>query len=185
VRPFCRYCPCSLKNPDIVHGDIKPENVLVFKENPGRFTARVIDFGYSTRYTNSNQQLALPRSESWNAPENDGLRREWTLHQARKADLFCVGRLCLWLLFEACFSDTEPPRQTSPVTDIGREEKGTMEEAKGDLRTYARQLLRSNNVFEYDKATVLKDFFDSSLSKDPEEREMSLERLLSNLDPQW
>ena len=43
------YLPTgSLTRVDIIHGDIKPQNVLVFKDSVGKTTVRVTDFGYST-----------------------------------------------------------------------------------------------------------------------------------------
>ena len=34
-----------------MHGDIKPENVLIFRDTNGLFVAKVTDFGYSTIVT--------------------------------------------------------------------------------------------------------------------------------------
>ncbi|KAJ3486615.1 hypothetical protein NLG97_g6579 [Lecanicillium saksenae] len=79
---------------DIMHGDLKPENVLIFKDSSGRYIARVIDFGFSARYADKDQLLSLPRSRPWNAPENEG-QVLWTPKQAVKADLFCFGMLCI------------------------------------------------------------------------------------------
>jgi serine/threonine protein kinase len=169
-----------------VHGDIKPENVLVFKEKSGRYSARVIDFGYSTRYINDKQQLALPISEPWNAPENNGRQRWWTPSQAVNADLFCFGMLCLWLLFENGFSGTTPLHRGPKVADIEfpRPTEDNLRRKKGKLPTYARQCLVLEITMEHDKKTALEEFFDSSLNQDPQERELSLSRLLKKLDPQ-
>ncbi|KAF6515568.1 hypothetical protein HZS61_004309 [Fusarium oxysporum f. sp. conglutinans] len=84
----------------IVHGDIKPENVLVFRDKSGKYRARLIDFGYSSRYAHDAQQLELPRSRPWNAPENEGHMPMWTPAEAVKSDLFCLGMVYFWLLFE-------------------------------------------------------------------------------------
>jgi serine/threonine protein kinase len=88
---------------DIVHGDIKPDNVLVFTEESGQYKARVTDFGYSSRFTNDEDRLKLPITVPWNAPEVDRLNREWTPSQAKQADLFSFGMLCVWLVFETYF----------------------------------------------------------------------------------
>lgn len=169
-----------------MHGDIKPENVLVFRDKSGRYSARVIDFGYSTRYIHLYQQLMLPISEPWNAPENAGRPRGWTFSQAVKADLFSFGILCLWLLFEPCLLGTSPLPQGLKVVDIGfsGSAEDTLRRMKGGLRVYAQQLLASEIALEHDKKMALGEFFESSLSQDPEEREWSLSRFLTRLDPQ-
>jgi hypothetical protein len=146
-----------------------------------------MDFGYSTRYIQHEQKLTLSRSEPWNAPENDGRLRGWTFSQALKADLFSFGMLCLWLLFEIRFPRTTPQLQSLEVEDCGspRPLEDIFPKVKSELRTFSQQLLASEIALEHDKNTALSEFFNLSLSQDPEEREMSLSRFLGKLDPQW
>ena len=54
---------------DIIHGDIKPENTLIFDDGLGGYTAKVADFGYSTQYTMPQDLIFMPRSWPWAAPE--------------------------------------------------------------------------------------------------------------------
>lgn len=173
----------------IVHGDIKPENVLVFKENPGKYCAKVIDFGYAARYTDGTGRLTLSGTELWNAPEHGSRARQWTLSQAIKADLFSFGMLCFWLLFEPSLSGTAPLPQDFQVADVdgSRLAEDRLRRAKVELRAYAQKLLTSVTTLEnleQDKKIVLGEFFDSRLSQNPEEREMSLLTLLEKLDSQ-
>ncbi|KAK3356289.1 serine/threonine protein kinase japonica group [Lasiosphaeria hispida] len=174
----------------IVHGDIKPKNVLVFKEISGEYRAKVIDFGYSTKYILHDQRLRLPRSEPWHAPEildcNNRHGWEWTPPEATKTDLFSFGMLCLWLLFEPSLSATTPPPQGVDVVDVGSltlAEK-RLRTKKGELQTYAQQLLASDTTLELDTKMALKEFFNSSLSQNANDRALSLSILLRRLDPQ-
>jgi serine/threonine protein kinase len=45
-----------------VHGDIKPHNVLIFKDaESSEHSAKLIDFGSSTRYANDDHRIMLVR----------------------------------------------------------------------------------------------------------------------------
>ncbi|XWX01596.1 hypothetical protein V2A60_009624 [Cordyceps javanica] len=164
----------------IIHGDLKPENVLVFKDDSGRYSARVIDFGFSTRYADEDQLLTLPRSEPWNAPENNGHVDSWTPRRAVKADLYCFGVLCFWLLFEPLLCRTTASSQT---------EKGStyaLRSMRRDLLRHAQDLLKSETAFKVNMRTGISEFFTSSLSQDPEKRAIDcIQRFLSILDPEW
>ncbi|KAL2016024.1 hypothetical protein VTK56DRAFT_4354 [Thermocarpiscus australiensis] len=166
----------------IVHGDIKPDNVLVFKEKSGEYHAKVIDFGYSARYIDDNHRLTLTGTELWNAPEHGSYASSWTLLQAVNADLFSLGMLFLWLLFEPRLSGTAPLPEGSEVADTGLA-RDTLYRKKRQLQTYTRLLLVSETAFEEDESIALGEFFSLSLSKVPEQRKMSLLELLRKLDP--
>ncbi|EJP60700.1 serine/threonine protein kinase Japonica Group [Beauveria bassiana ARSEF 2860] len=164
----------------IVHGNLKPENVLVFQDNARRYSARVIDFGYSTKYADEDQPLILPISEPWNAPENNGRVHQWTPRRAVKADLFCFGVLCVWLMFEPRLCGTAALSQSVEGSTA------TLRWMKGKLLIYAQQLSKSETALGTNMMTTISEFFGSSLSQDPEKREINcIERFLFKLDPQW
>lgn len=87
----------SLSNLGILHGDLKPENVLMFSEN-STFVAKVADFGYSTRFCGEDDLVKIPESFPWTAPEWH--HREFAVSKAKKMDIYSFGALCLWILFE-------------------------------------------------------------------------------------
>jgi serine/threonine protein kinase len=156
---------------DIVHGDIKPENVLIFKEKSGMYGAKVIDFGYSTRYMNEDQRLKLAISTPWNAPENIDTSLKWNFDDAKNTDIFSFGMVCLWLLFEPYFSESAPTERSGY----------SLRRAKEEPRTCAHQLLASETALKESAKNALAEFFDSSLCHDPKEREMCLPRLVKSL----
>lgn len=82
---------------EIIHGDIKPENVLIFKNRYGDCVAQVTDFGYSTLCAGQGL-IDMPYSKGWTAPEW-GQRGGFEFSDAKKMDAFSFGVLCLWFLF--------------------------------------------------------------------------------------
>ncbi len=110
-------------NLDLIHGDLKPKNILVFKDESGQPLAKLADFGYSLQET--EVAIKLPISSGWHAPEVTDLHPEMTLQQAQKADIFALGLIALWLLqhIECSSDDTDVLMQdsetaTSRDTDI-------------------------------------------------------------------
>jgi len=156
-----------------VHGDIKPDNSLIFKEESGKYRAKVIDFGYSARYTDKEHQLELRGTLQWNAPEHDDHHALlWTLQQATKADLFSLGMLYLWLLFEPDLSGLVSFLQDFKGVFLKSSSsvENPLSKKKSELQLYACQLLAQTSLEESEK-TLLGNFFESSLSLSPEERQ--------------
>lgn len=83
---------------DIIHGDIKPQNVLVFKDLD-TFVSKITDFGYSRHYTSPTEGYSLPRSKPWEAPEVDGSDKEFSLEQAKIMDIHSYALFCAWVLY--------------------------------------------------------------------------------------
>jgi serine/threonine protein kinase len=80
---------------DIIHGDIKPINILVFKNQNDGYTAKVADLGYATLATN-NDLVQVATSEPWTDPNYRGERLD--LSTAKKLDSYSFGLVCVWLL---------------------------------------------------------------------------------------
>jgi serine/threonine protein kinase len=84
-----------LNRQEIIHGDLKPANVLVFKASDGTYIPKVIDFGYSPA-TSGKTEVKLPRSGHWTHP---GYHTWYTIDKAKEMDAYSFGMVCLWLLF--------------------------------------------------------------------------------------
>ncbi|KAI1750907.1 hypothetical protein F4782DRAFT_507179 [Xylaria castorea] len=78
----------------IVHGDIKPGNVLVFDDQ--KPTPKLADFGFAAFA--SSKHIRIVGTQIWRAPEITS-RLTHTLKQAKLADAFSFGLLCLWVVF--------------------------------------------------------------------------------------
>lgn len=81
---------------DIIHGDIKPSNVLMW-ERGGGYTAKVADFGFSTWFRHDNDRILMPISAPWTAPENQG--QAFSFSEAKRLDVYSFSMLCFWFLF--------------------------------------------------------------------------------------
>jgi serine/threonine protein kinase len=81
----------QLHSCSIVHGDIKPKNVLIFSHRERRYIAKLADFGFST--VDSESELVwLPGTFTWRAPEATRLVPK---EQAHRTDIYSLG-LVIW-----------------------------------------------------------------------------------------
>ncbi|KAA8895939.1 serine/threonine protein kinase japonica group [Sphaerosporella brunnea] len=144
-----------LHSGNIVHGDIKPQNILVFMDQDGLPIAKVTDFGYSCLGTTEEDYVQLPVTRGWNAPEclvNSRLK----LKDAKKADVYSFGLVCLHTLF----------RKTEFQTI--------------SILSEVRQLLLGTPGFSITQKASLWAFFQSTLS-DPDSRNTDFETLMTRL----
>jgi serine/threonine protein kinase len=82
----------------IIHGDIKPANVLVFDNaEQSAIEIKIADFGFSCFGAADEDDVQLSKTEPWEAPEWD--HRYWSVSEAKQMDVYSFGLLCLWLLF--------------------------------------------------------------------------------------
>ncbi|RBQ99950.1 hypothetical protein FVER53590_12516 [Fusarium verticillioides] len=95
-----------MQSSNVIHGDIKPQNILIFKRDEG-FTAKVADFGYSAWYASDDKHIVLPRSPLWHAPEIDEYP-EFNLRMALQTDVYSFGLVCLWFMFYSYLSGNTP-----------------------------------------------------------------------------
>jgi serine/threonine protein kinase len=86
----------TIHDKGIIHGDIKPGNVLIFESSPSSFVAKICDFGSSILEATAGPTCVLKGgTKVWQAPE---------IHDAsgpeplRRADIYSLG-LVLWYIF--------------------------------------------------------------------------------------
>lgn len=154
----------------VIHGDIKPENVLIFSENDGRHVAKVTDFGYSTLFTTDSDLIVIPSySKPWQAPEWH--HRGILPTQARKMDAYSFGMLCIWLLFY------------NKAGDRDQKFEKDLEDPQRDSSHHAFELLEVSADLENWEKCNMQKLFRSTLAQDPIDRAESFTDLLELLSP--
>jgi serine/threonine protein kinase len=78
----------------IIHGDLKPNNILVSRDYNGEYTARVADFGCST-VAIGDLLIQVSTTPSWADPNYQGMPVSFDV--AKLLDSFSFGRVCLWI----------------------------------------------------------------------------------------
>ncbi|KAI3322017.1 kinase-like domain-containing protein [Xylariaceae sp. AK1471] len=173
----------AMQSHHIIHGDVKPQNVLIFASQfpKASVMAKVIDFSFSFWYGDDKRRIPVPRSWPWYAPECDEYP-DFTPLEARKTDVFSYGMLCLWFLTEArlsssqlCF-DTTPNVAKSPLEFIARLKNQQL------LLKLANKLLAEEAGIQAQSKLMLEKFFSSTLAYDPMSRCSSIQEALRHLD---
>ncbi|KAL7920908.1 kinase-like domain-containing protein [Trichoderma austrokoningii] len=151
----------------IIHGDIKPENVLIFaSEADNKISTRVTDFGYSTLHASNapEAQIRLPFSVPWNAPETVADRdRLFSVHDAKLTDIYSFGMLCAWVLFHSSFRST--------MTLSSKKEGGR-------LIQYIQEQIHAAADLDPLQKKSLSNFFASAISFDPQHRQLDLQEAM-------
>ena len=158
---------------DVIHGDIKPDNVLVFDTVSGGIHVKLIDFGYSSLYTGPNDTNRVPATRPWNAPEWH--TRGFSSDAARKMDVYSYGLLCLWLLLHSSLAFQPgskirdllfPQRPGWMLQDVERFKKDSTL-----LDVLGREICCSDPWLQ----SQLQNIFKATLKKDPRNRDATLE----------
>ena len=179
----------SDKDIGVVHGDIKPQNVLVFKDAVTRkTTVKVADFGYSTLTAAEYGKVSLPKSRPWNAPEHHF--GEFNAREAKKTDVYSFGMLCLWLLFGNRLSDI--PQTTAdgtaelisfdaPPGRLGRRTVLELLKDEDRVEDIANHLVESTPGLKVEYKIHLKEIFSLTLPRNPGKRTCDLARVIGLL----
>ncbi|KAI8930876.1 hypothetical protein NX059_011893 [Plenodomus lindquistii] len=105
----------------LIHGDLKPENVLIFQSGSGRYTAKLADFGLTINEDEESPDLhAMGGTAGWQAPEveNGDLIDG---HLKIQTDSFSYG-LLMWSVFlhkgNAPSSDRSVSRRSIALEEV-------------------------------------------------------------------
>lgn len=162
----------------------------MFEDSPGIYTAKVADFGFSTRFHGEQDLIHIPESVPWNAPEHH--RRSFYPHHAKAMDVYSFSMLCLWLLFGVEISETMPyPSGAANDIRIFSFEARDWFQKEDLLRSWKRdwllewaiQLVIGDGRFATEVRDRITQFFQSSLCVSPQTRITDWCRLLNFLDP--
>ena len=164
------------KREDAIHGDLKPENILIVKDMNGEFSAKVADFGYSTLFAadSDTADVTLPTSPPWKAPEVEW-RNPVTFAEAKSADMFSYGLICLWLL---SYADMDGKEAGNLINSMKRDPNLTLL-AWGAVSSSSST---AGETLTMEKNLALKVFFNASLSADPLKRCLLTDNLGRNFD---
>ncbi|RYP86564.1 hypothetical protein DL769_000736 [Monosporascus sp. CRB-8-3] len=175
----------------IIHGDIKPQNVLIVQDSSGFFSAKVADFGFATPYAeDSSSRVVLCGTPLWRAPEVVDYP-DFTPAQAMRTDVFSFGMLCLWFVFEKYLSGVlplPPSVQFSMRTPQSYGDKHRSLQFLKDLKLegcltqFANNLVDAEPDLSVKSKQALQIFFTRCLEYDPQLREADISRVLHHLD---
>ncbi|KAG8534311.1 uncharacterized protein KY384_001155 [Bacidia gigantensis] len=156
----------------VIHGDLKPQNVLIFQTESGDFVPKITDFGFAKPCTTeSDLFFQLPHSGPWTAPEHH--RRRFSSSQALSMEVYSFGVLCLWMLLY----NTKCNKDVKFYNDMESLEDRSVNE-------HAYHLLNSSPEIDQESLHLLQIIFDSCLPKDPSNRAKSLAPAVTSLSPE-
>ncbi|KAF8853253.1 hypothetical protein BDZ45DRAFT_82220 [Acephala macrosclerotiorum] len=169
---------------NIVHGDVKPQNVLVFGESEETIVAKVADFGFATVASGNKIDVAI--STPWVAPEVGSRDDGHTLEQAKKTDVYSFGMLCLWLIFRERLEHMEsgirePGKKYDVASDIEILERWNVADTSAnEVQHSALDLVK--HLPSDDLRLVVERLFRDTLSLQPDRRSdfTTIARLLQN-----
>ena len=167
----------------VIHGDIKPANILMFRDSTGEVVPRMADFGYSTIVQNDdNETIKLPRSRPWDAPEHTFGPCNFVA--ASRMDIFSLGMVCLWLLCHQKAGEETLllPVPDSNAIDISARFSWSRSIEQWKESDYLIRLAKSA-VLSFENSTNnqqnrLDEFFTSALQITPADREHDVRQLL-------
>lgn len=116
----------QLHEHDIVHGDLKPENIAVSDTDPCAFTVNLIDFGSCAlaKYTDVLRSRSYRGTHVFSAPECFGIWPDGIVDATRSIDPFLVDAYALGVVMHTFITDTY--LHTEPSGKGGVDEKEMM-----------------------------------------------------------
>jgi serine/threonine protein kinase len=125
----------------IIHGDMKPQNVLIFEDPKLRFVAKITNFGSSLLKTDIKEPIVLSyNTDFWQAPE---CQRALDGAQLIQADTFSPGLVLSYMLSRGFMLElwkAGNTRQDLEGEDIDEHDRYTIRAAKALQLTLAAAL---------------------------------------------
>lgn len=169
------------------HSDIKPTNVLVFRDGNKNVYAKLADFGYAGwAISNTNRTLVYPpKSWPWNAPEHH--YRGFTVFTAQKMDVYSFGLLVLWVLFfdKPCVELDRFDRDEKIREPLNDPKIMDQMKAKDELRAVSCQLIDTAPSLSPSQKADLRQFFLVTLAYDVQSRAADPGQLINLLGHGW
>ena len=166
----------------VIHGDIKPENILIDLDESGAHVPKIADYGYSSDCSMRDDiGISMPKSEPWHPPEWE-TGRKYAPDEAKNMDIFSFATTCLWFLFHdskffprpaaaAAADDDDELINLDPGIGALREHR----QVRDDLMNLAQEVVAEES---HDLKNILSDFFSAALSKDSTVRQQGLDILI-------
>jgi serine/threonine protein kinase len=167
----------ALHDSDIIHGDMKSENVLICGHAHRKYVAKLSDFGFALINPALNEKHHLPgRTWLWSAPESGNLL---TVGGLQRTDVFSFG-LTVWRVFLNCadpflFLDRE---RTGVPLNLGHEKFVNQVKAK---KSFPDLVVLS--IAQAHDETYINNVVRATLTLDPSERD--LRSAISELSQDW
>jgi serine/threonine protein kinase len=167
----------------VVHGDIKPGNVLVsYEPEKNAMSIALADFGFSRFAATDEDLIKVTRSEPWEAPEWN--HREFKLKDAKKLDIYSFGLLCVWLFFkDEGLGEWMLPLATVHTAFADKDSAAFQElqskkHSKGFILQLAKRLVEKNERLDHEIRSRLRQVLNLILVNDPNKRASSMEELI-------
>ncbi|KAH6649388.1 kinase-like domain-containing protein [Chaetomium tenue] len=170
----------------IIHGDIKPDNILIGYERTEengrimstkwRFIAKIAAFGSSQVCWTKDMKFRFPQADGWTAPEHH--HRGYDAEQGYGMDVYRFCLSCLWLLLNDRARPVDARTASTPY-DVIHSIRGADDPCQKAVEVVG-SLGYGPEVTER-----LQKVFRTSLARDPRTRRLGLKRILSLLDPNW
>ncbi len=153
---------------------MKPENILVFRQEDGKFLAKLTDFGYASFAVHDRDMLELPCSRPWQAPEHH--HRGFEFCEARKQDTYSFGLLCLFIICHEHFDLRGSLLKEGMVRSLTQSaiEQAKLKKSMGELAI--KKLFEMEALHDY-QLESLTQLLESCLQHEPAIRSSDWERV--------
>lgn len=130
------YCVQSLHDHGVVHGDLKPANIILKRTATGGFTLKLIDFdaGFLEEEPRSGDRISF--DTVYAAPETLLALEDDSIRLTNKIDIFALG-----LIFHEYACGRQPSLPTGCPSAVYAVLNGEVPQLNGDLPGWLRQLI--------------------------------------------